>query len=285
MITFPCAKINLGLNVVGLRRDGYHDIETVFYPLDLCDALEVKHMNEAFPAKEKCLLKVSGTTALDCDEASNLVVKAYEALAERYELPRVYANLYKRIPSGAGLGGGSSDAAFMIRLLDERFRLNIGNAEMERIAASLGADCAFFIASEPAYAHGIGDQLEAVDAPEGNLAGYHVLVIKPNISVSTRDAYAAIKPQRPQKCCRDVVRQPIATWRNELINDFEKPQFAAHPELKALKQRLYDTGAVYASMSGSGSALYGIYRDDPTKAEASLKDMDRSIFTWKGELR
>lgn len=285
MIIFPCAKINLGLNVVRTRRDGYHDIETVFYPIPLCDALEIKHMSDNFPAKEKCLLKVSGATEINCDEADNLVVKAYCALAERYELPRVYANLYKRIPSEAGLGGGSSDAAHMIRLLDERFRLNIGNSEMEQIAATIGADCPFFISAEPAYAQGIGDQLEPADAPEGNLEGYYVLIAKPQVSVSTRDAYAAITPHKPAKCCRDIVRQPIETWRDELVNDFEEPAFAAYPELKALKQSLYDTGALYASMTGSGSAFYGIYRDDPTEAMVSLYKADRSLFLWKGELK
>lgn len=284
MIVFPCAKINLGLNVVGRRPDGYHNIETVFYPVPLCDALEIKHMNEAFPARQKCLLKVCGETAQGCDEADNLVVRAYNALAERYEVPRVYANLYKRIPTKAGLGGGSSDAAFMIRLLDERFRLNIGNAEMERIAATIGADCPFFISAEPAYAHGIGDQLEAVDTPEGNLDGYYILIAKPQISVSTRDAYAAIKPRRTEKSCRDIVRQPIETWRSELTNDFEEPVFALYPELGRLKQRLYDLGAAYAQMSGSGSALYGIFADDPADAMVSLYQSDRSLFLWKGRL-
>jgi len=285
MIVFPCAKINLGLNVVGRRSDGYHDIETVFYPVPLCDALEVKHMSDDFPGREKCLLKVSGEKELDCDETDNLVVRAYNAMAERYELPRIYANLYKRIPTKAGLGGGSSDAAFMIRLLDERFRLNIGNAEMERIAATIGADCPFFVSAEPSFAHGIGDQLEPADTPDGNLEGYHILIVKPNISISTREAYAAIKPQRPAKSCRDIVRQPIETWRNELKNDFELPVFEVHPELNSLKQRLYDLGAVYAQMSGSGSAVYGIFANEPTDAMVSLYQDDRSLFLWKGELQ
>lgn len=285
MIIFPCAKINLGLNVVRTRRDGYHDIETVFYPIPLCDALEIKHMSDDFPGRDRCLLKVSGDVKIDCDEADNLVLKAYNALAERYELPRVYANLYKRIPSEAGLGGGSSDAAYMIRLLDERFRLNIGNAEMEQIAATIGADCPFFISAEPSFAQGIGDQLEPADTPEGNLEGYYILVAKPDISVSTREAYAAIEPKKPAKSCRDIVRQPISTWREELKNDFEEPVFRAHPELKALKERLYDCGALYASMSGSGSAIYGIYRTDPTDAMVALYKDDRSLFLWKGQLK
>lgn len=162
MIVFPCAKINLGLNIVGKREDGYHNLETVFYPIPLYDALEIKYMDEKFPSDVACDLKVTGN-AVDCDEQSNLVVKAYDLLAKDFKLPRVHTHLYKHIPSQAGLGGGSSDAAFMIRLLDERFRLNIGNPEMERYAAKLGADCAFFIEAEPSYAEGIGNELVPVD--------------------------------------------------------------------------------------------------------------------------
>lgn len=142
MITFPCAKINLGLNVVSKRDDGYHNIETVFYPIPLYDALEIKYMDDRFPCSANCDLKVSGL-GVDCDENDNIVIKAYNIIAADYKLPRVHAHLYKRIPTQAGLGGGSADGAYMIRLLDERFRLNIGNAEMERYAARLGADCAF----------------------------------------------------------------------------------------------------------------------------------------------
>ena len=165
--------------------------------------------------------------------------------------------------NSAGLGGGSSDAAFMIRVLDERFRLNIGNPEMERYAARLGADCAFFIEAEPAYAEGIGDVLMPADGPDGNLHGYYLCVVKPDVAVSTKEAYSAITPKKPAKSCRDIVRQPIETWKEELVNDFEEPIFKMHPELAAIKQKLYDQGAVYASMSGSGSALYGIFKKEP----------------------
>lgn len=272
MITFPCAKINLGLNIVSKREDGYHNLETVFYPIPLCDALEIKYMDEKFPSDVPCDLKVTGN-CVDCDEQSNLVVKAYNLLAEDYKLPRVHAHLVKRIPSQAGLGGGSSDAAFMIRLLDERFRLNIGNPEMERYAARLGADCAFFIEAEPAYAEGIGDVLMPVDGPQGNLDGYYLVLVKPDVAVSTRDAYSAITPKQPAKCCRDIVRQPIETWKDELVNDFETPIFAQHPELAVIKQKLYDLGASYAAMSGSGSALFGIFKEKPTEVESHFEGM------------
>lgn len=262
MITFPQAKINLGLNVVSRRQDGYHDLETVFYAIPLHDTLEIRTMDERFPSLAACDLKTTGD-AVACDETDNLVVRAYNLLAKDYVLPRVHAHLYKQIPSQAGLGGGSSDAAYMIRLIDERYRLNIGNAEMERYAARLGADCAFFITAEPAYATGIGDQLAPVVGLEEKLRGLHLAVVKPDIAVSTRDAYQAITPRQPQKNCRDIVRQPIETWRQELTNDFEAPVFALHPRLADIKAALYDHGALYAQMSGSGSALFGIFKDEP----------------------
>lgn len=272
MITFPCAKINLGLNIVSKRPDGYHNLETVFYPIPLTDALEIKYMDEKFPSESPCDLKITGND-VDCNEEDNLVIKAYQLLAADFQLPRVHAHLVKRIPTQAGLGGGSSDAAYMIRLLDERFRLNIGIPEMERYAAKLGADCAFFITADPSYAEGIGDVLMPVDVPGAGLGGYYLAVVKPSIAVSTRDAYAAIVPKTPAKCCRDIVRQPIETWKDELVNDFEAPIFAMHPELATIKQSLYDAGAVYAAMSGSGSALFGIFREQPTGLEKEFEGM------------
>ena len=272
MITFPCAKINLGLNIVSKRPDGYHNLETVFYPIPLTDALEIKYMDEKFPSESPCDLKITGND-VDCNEEDNLVIKAYQLLAADFQLPRVHAHLVKRIPTQAGLGGGSSDAAYMIRLLDERFRLNIGIPEMERYAAKLGADCAFFITADPSYAEGIGDVLMPVDVPGAGLGGYYLAVVKPSVAVSTRDAYAAIVPTTPAKCCRDIVRQPIETWKDELVNDFEAPIFAMHPELAAIKQSLYDAGAVYAAMSGSGSALFSIFREQPTGLEKEFEGM------------
>lgn len=272
MITFPCAKINLGLNIVSKRPDGYHNLETVFYPIPLTDALEIKYMDEKFPSESPCDLKITGND-VDCNEEDNLVIKAYQLLAADFQLPRVHAHLVKRIPTQAGLGGGSSDAAYMIRLLDERFRLNIGIPEMERYAAKLGADCAFFITADPSYAEGIGDVLMPADVSGAGLGGYYLAVVKPSVAVSTRDAYAAIVPKTPAKCCRDIVRQPIETWKDELVNDFEAPIFAMHPELAAIKQSLYDAGAVYAAMSGSGSALFGIFREQPTGLEKEFEGM------------
>jgi 4-diphosphocytidyl-2-C-methyl-D-erythritol kinase len=202
-------------------------------------------------------------------EQENLVVKAYNLIAQDFQIPRIHIHLHKRIPSQAGLGGGSSDAAYMIRLLDERFRLNIGNAEMERYAARLGADCAFFIKSQPTYAEGIGEILTPIDL---NLKGWYIAIVRPAIPVSTKEAFSLITPHHPEKNCRDIVMQPVETWHNELTNDFEQSVFALHPEIGAIKQRLYDLGAVYAAMTGSGSSLYGLFR----------KPIDLSGFNQEG---
>ena len=271
MLTFPCAKINLGLNITSKREDGYHNLETIFYPVPLTDALEVKLMHDDFPSNEPCDLKITGN-AVDCDEKNNLVVKAYTLLAQDFKLPRVHTHLVKRIPMQAGLGGGSADGAFMIRLLDERFRLNMGIAEMERYASRLGSDCAFFITTEPSFATGRGEVLEPVNIAEHNLQGYYIAIVKPAIAVSTREAFKQIICRQPEHCCRDIVRQPVETWKTVLTNDFEEPAFKQHPELADIKQRLYDLGAVYAQMSGSGSAFFGLFRTEPQQLKSNFPD-------------
>ena len=271
MLTFPCAKINLGLNITSKREDGYHNIETIFYPVPLTDALEVKLMHDDFPSDEPCDLKITGN-AVDCDEKNNLVVKAYTLLAQDFKLPRVHTHLVKRIPMQAGLGGGSADGAFMIRLLDERFRLNMGIAEMERYASRLGSDCAFFITTEPSFATGRGEVLEPVNIAEQNLQGYYIAIVKPAIAVSTREAFKQIICRQPEHCCRDIVRQPVETWKTVLTNDFEEPAFKQHSELADIKQRLYDLGAVYAQMSGSGSAFFGLFRTEPQQLKSNFPD-------------
>lgn len=279
MTIFPCAKINLGLNIVSKRLDGYHNLETVFYPIPLTDGLEIKSMDQDFPSEVPCDLKITGN-AVDCNESQNLVVKAYDLIANDFDIPRVHTHLYKKIPSQAGLGGGSSDGAFMIRLLNERFHLNIGVAEMERYATKLGADSAFFITAIPAYATGIGNLLEPIDDSCGCLTGYHVVIVKPDIAVSTRDAYRMIMPKQPSKSCRTILQQPIETWKNELINDFEPPVFSRHPKLKNIKEHLYSLGADYAQMSGSGSALFGIFKERPRGIEEAFKEH----FTFTAQL-
>ena len=267
-MTYPCAKINLGLNVVARRADGYHDLETVFYPIPLCDELDLALVYEEFPGPNwrPVHLTMLGDEAVDCPADENLVVKAYHLLKKDFPLlPEVWFQLKKQIPSQAGLGGGSSDVAAAIRLINEhpRIQLGLSNEQMERYAAQLGADCAFFIQSKPAYATGIGDQLRVIDDIQDILKAYHLVVVKPDVAVSTREAYAAISPKKPLKNCLDVLRQPIETWRNDLTNDFEQSVFALHPELAAIKQKLYDNGAIFALMSGSGSSIFGIFKEKP----------------------
>ena len=257
MINFPIAKINLGLNVVSKREDGYHNLETVFYPVPIKDALEVLPMHEGFPSDVRCDLKVTNLF-IDGDEQKNLVVKAYNMIAQDYDLPRVHVHLYKHIPTQAGMGGGSSDCAYMIRLLNEMFSLGMSDDKMIGYAARLGADCAFFINSLPAYAEGIGEKLQPISL---DLSGYKMLVVRPNIPVSTKEAFSLITPQIPKKNCLDVVMQPIETWKDELINDFERSVFAIHPEIGMLKDKMYEQGAVYAAMSGSGSSVFGLFHD------------------------
>lgn len=257
MITFPVAKINLGLNVVRRRPDGYHDLETVFYPVPIHDALEVHLMDDAFPSNVDCDLKVTNIS-VDGDEQRNLVVRAYNLLKEDYpQIGRVHAHLYKAIPTQAGMGGGSSDCAYMIRMMNELFELQLSDKQMVDYASRLGADCPFFILSKPAYAEGIGEQLEYISL---SLRGLYMVVIRPNIPVPTKEAFSLIVPRQPEKNCRAVVMQPIETWRDELTNDFERSVFTLHPEIGEIKRQLYDMGAVYAAMSGSGSAVFGIFR-------------------------
>ena len=257
MITHPICKINLGLNVVERRPDGYHNLETVFYPVPICDALEVFEMDRQFPSSVDCDLKVTNI-AIDGDEQRNLVVRAYQLLKYDFPtLPRIHAHLYKGIPTQAGMGGGSSDCGFMITLLNRMFRLELSEEQMIDYAARLGADCAFFILNRPCYAEGIGEKLEPIAL---DLSGWYLAVVRPDIPVPTKEAFSLITPQHPAENCRDIVMQPVETWRDRLTNDFERSVFALHPEIAAIKEKLYDLGAVYAAMSGSGSSLFGLFR-------------------------
>lgn len=254
MITFPNAKINLGLNIVEKRPDGYHNLETIFYPINLQDALEVTRREGD---DKEYTLHISGTP-LDGEPEDNLVVKAYKLLKKDYsEMTPIDIHMYKHIPAGAGLGGGSSDAAFMIKLLNDKFSLGLGTEQMERYAAQLGADCAFFIQNKPVFATGIGNVFEPVEL---SLKGYYIVLVKPDIFVSTRDAFAEIKPARPAVSLKEMVKKPIDTWKKTMRNDFENNVFQKFPEIAAIKDELYDLGAVYASMSGSGSSVFGIFR-------------------------
>ena len=273
MITFPLAKINLGLNVVERRPDGYHNLQTVFMPVPLTDALEVHEMDAAFPSEVDCDLKVTNI-AVEGDEQRNLVVRAYNMLkAEFPDMPRVHAHLRKDIPTQAGMGGGSSDCAAMLLLLNRMFSLGLTQQQLIDRAAHLGADCPIFILNRPAYAEGIGEKLTPIEL---SLKDYYLAIVRPNIPVPTKEAFSRITPHMPAKNCLDIVRQPIDTWRHELVNDFEESVFALHPEIGAVKQRLYDLGAVYAAMSGSGSALFGIFKKEPA-LEGEFQGMYKKV--------
>ena len=255
MITFPIAKINLGLNVVEKRADGYHNLQTVFFPVPLLDALDVLEMGAEFPSQYDCDLKVSNIH-IDGDEQRNLVVRAYNLLKQDFpDMPRVHAHLYKGIPTQAGMGGGSSDCGFMITLLNKMFNLGLSDEQMIQYAARLGADCAFFILNKPCYAEGIGEKLQPIQL---SLSGWYLSLVRPDIPVSTREAFALIKPHYPEFNCKEVVQLPVEEWRGKLTNDFEDSVFAVHPELGAVKDRLYELGATYAAMSGSGSTLFAL---------------------------
>lgn len=258
MIRFPIAKINIGLNIVGVRSNGYHDLETVFYPVGLRDALEVYPMDEAFPSETNCDIKVTNI-AVEGEEKENLVVRAYRMLADRYSLPRLHVHLYKGIPTQAGLGGGSSDCAQMIVMLNELAGLGLSQQELMDYGLRLGADCPFFVMGKPAYGEGIGERLEPVSL---DLSGHYVCIVKPQVNVSTREAFSLVTPRKPERNCRDIVAQPLETWRGLLRNDFEESVFALHPEIGHIKERLYEEGAVYSSMSGSGSSVYGIFDEE-----------------------
>lgn len=275
MICHPNAKINLGLNVTERRPDGYHNLETVFYPIPVCDALQVETGADIPPAifPEGCAVHVDKlpdytlSTAgidIDCPPEKNLLIKALRALKQDFDLPRLYIYMYKQIPSGAGLGGGSSDAAFMMKTLNAMFSLGLGDDELERRVAVLGADCAFFVRNLPVFATGIGNIFSPLEL---SLAGWHLVLMKPDIFVSTKEAYSGIRPHRPAVPVTDIVRRPVEEWRGLLDNDFEEGIFALHPAIAGIKEQLYARGAAYAAMSGSGSSVFGLFRQMQDEAE------------------
>lgn len=261
MIVFPNAKINLGLNVVSRRADGYHNLETVFFPIPLEDSLEVvakEHPDDG----QDVSLQVSGIPVAGSVE-DNLVVKAYRLLQARFpdRLTPIQIYMHKGIPSGAGLGGGSSDAAFMLRLLRDLYTLPLTDEELEADAARLGADCAFFIQNRPVFATGIGNIFSPLPCDlSRTLKGYRLLLVKPNIFVSTREAFALIRPHAPLRPLTEIVSLPVSEWEVAgMTNDFEESVFAQYPAIADIKVRLRSLGADYAAMSGSGSSLFALF--------------------------
>jgi len=267
MISFPNAKINIGLNVVSKRDDGYHNLETIFYPVKLADALELTD-------SDVMQFSTSGIK-IDGKSKNNLVLKAYQILHDDFKLSPVKLHLHKIIPFGAGLGGGSADAAFALKMLNEYFSLKIPLSKLKKYAAQIGADCPFFIHNKPSFASGIGEQLQPVNL---DLSEYEILIIKPNISVNTRDAFKNILPAQAKFNLKMIENLPIDKWKDTIENDFEKSVFQKYPQIESLKQTLYKMGAVYASMSGSGSAVYGIFRHLPVKQNILIP---KGIFTYR----
>ncbi len=271
MLSFPNAKINLGLNIVEKRPDGYHNIETVFYPIGLSDALEFITSEE-----NKTIFQQSGLQ-IDTPLELNLIFKAYQLLKKDFPLPEISIYLQKNIPFGAGLGGGSADAAFMLKMLNDQFKLGLNNAQLENYAAQLGSDCPVFIQNKPVFALGRGEVFEPINL---SLKGYSIALIKPPIFVSTQEAYNGCRPQQPEFSLKEIIQKPVEEWKEWMKNDFETTVFPQFPIIGEVKERLYQSGAVYASMSGSGSSVFGIFRE-----KTDLKGGFENCFVWEETLK
>jgi 4-diphosphocytidyl-2-C-methyl-D-erythritol kinase len=264
MIVFPNAKINLGLNITERRPDGYHNLETIFYSLMIRDALEIIESDE--------LTFESSGIHIPGDHQTNLCLKAFQLLKQKFNLPPVNIHLHKHVPIGAGLGGGSADAAFMIKLLNQQFELGLTAEHMMDYARQLGADCAFFINNKPVYAFEKGDRFEPVEL---DLSGYHLVLVMPPVHVSTAEAYGGIRPKPTEVPLKELIRLPLAEWKNHIKNDFEEHIFNAYPIIAEVKNYLYTTGALYASMSGSGASVFGIFKQQP---DLSLLEQSNQVF-------
>ena len=249
MIVYPNAKINLGLNIIRKRDDGFHELASVFYPVSWKDALEIVRSSE--------LKFTASGLPIPGDQSNNLCLKAFNLLKEEFDISAVHIHLHKVLPMGGGLGGGSSDAAFTLRVLNEMFELQLDRTQLRERAAKLGSDCAFFIENTPQLATGRGEVLSPFSV---DLSGYNILLVYPAVAVSTPWAYSQIVPQQATHNLVEVLSAPVEKWREQLVNDFESPIFKAHEELAEIKEAMYSWGASYAAMSGSGSTMFGIFK-------------------------
>jgi 4-diphosphocytidyl-2-C-methyl-D-erythritol kinase len=274
MLLFPNCKINLGLAITEKRPDGYHNLQTVFYPIGLSDLLEFVE-DPSIPAGQ-IKLAITGIE-VGGDPLNNLCSKAFRLLCNDFALPGLSVHLHKIIPIGAGLGGGSSDAAFMLKGINNYFNLSLTDEKLEEYASRLGSDCAFFIRNHPVSAYEKGNKFADVTL---DLSDYYVLLINPGIHISTAEAYARVTPALPLGTPEMIVQTPVTEWKDSLTNDFEKSVFPAHPEIAEVKEMLYEHGALYASMSGSGSSVFGIYDKPPVVPEIFGK-----YFIWSGPLK
>ena len=264
MINFPNAKINIGLNITERRSDGYHNLETIFYPVNIKDALEVIEADEL--SFESSGLEIPGRVE------DNLCIKGYHLLKKDFDLPPVKIHLHKNIPIGAGLGGGSADAAFFIRLMNDKFGLKLSVDQQLGYARKLGADCAFFIENKPVFAFEKGDEFETIKL---DLSGYSIVLVMPDVHVSTSEAYGGVKPAPVRHSLFDLIYEPIQEWKKNIKNDFEANIFKNHVEIRGVKAALYEAGAIYASMSGSGASVFGIFDQTPDLSEL---EQDNQVF-------
>ncbi len=274
MLTFPNAKINIGLNITEKRSDGFHNIESVFYPVEWCDVLEIIISEENEVKFQSSGLKIPG------NESSNLCLKAWNLLKKDYfssisQPPIIH--LHKVIPMGAGLGGGSADGAFTLKMLNEIYNLKLSNNELKNYARQLGSDCAFFIENRPVYCYDKGDQFEDFSL---NLKGKYVVLVNPAIHISTAEAYSGISPKKPKILLKEALKQPISTWKEIIKNDFEEKLLLKYPTIADVKASLYQSGAIYASMTGSGSTVYGIFEKD-----IDMKSNFQNFAVWQGIIK
>ena len=286
MICFPNAKINLGLRVLRKRADGFHDIETVFFPIPLCDILELVVLEPGFVGDRYLELRnarrlyyaYSGNAVVDNPE-TELSVRAIMAFDREFGVTHdLFLHLHKNIPSGAGLGGGSSDAANALKIINSIEGEKTNESILMKLAASLGSDCPFFISNKPSFASGRGEILQSISI---SLSGYHLVLVKPSFGVSTAEAYSGVVPKCDPDAPSliDIVKLPIDSWPNILVNEFENGVFEVHPQLAQIKSELYEMGASYASMSGSGSTMFGLFKTEP-ELEGTFND----LFVFKTAL-
>lgn len=269
MLEFANAKINLGLNVLYKRADGFHELESVFYPVNIFDSIEILDA-------EELRFSVYGIN-IPGDASDNLCIKAFKLLQAEHHISNVHIHLLKNIPFGAGLGGGSADAAVVLKMLNKKFQLNLNVEQLEKYAAQLGSDCAFFIKNSAQLARGRGEILESVDL---DLSQKSFLLIKPNFGISTKEAYENIRTNDKNEPIREIVSARVEDWAGRLKNDFEEALFPKYPSLAKIKNELYEQGAIYASMSGSGSTMFGIFNDPKStlQAKAFFEQFDYQLF-------
>ncbi len=271
MIVFPKGKINIGLRITGKRDDGYHNIETLFYPVGLCDALEFVVSDKK---SGKDLLNVSGIP-VHINPEENIVMKAVERLRKRHSFPLLRIHLHKAIPHGAGLGGGSSDASCMLKSLKRHFGLRISDSELKSMALDIGSDCPFFIDSDPSFASGRGEILEPISPV---LAGFYLILLNPGVGINTAEAYRNCRPQVPSSSLPDLAYREVLEWKELIFNDFEEFAFGRYPLIKKIKSELYNSGALFSLMSGSGSSVYGIFSGKPR----TIPDYLKELIIWEG---